>query len=283
MRGSKQMTLLGAKGMLGSDLTAIAAKRGWSLTTLDLPEFDITQTEHLQRAVAAGGILVNCAAYTNVEKAESEPEPADLVNARAVGQLGDLARKSSVPVLHISTDFVFDGTLDRPYVETDTPNPVSAYGRSKWRGEQALAASGCRHCIVRIEWTYGRHGVNFVHKLLAAAHGGKPLRVVDDQVGAPTATTLVSQTICELLENDFPEGVFHLAAGGYVSRYGMAQFIFDTLGMQVDLNPCKTSDFPTAAKRPLNSRFNCHKIEAVLNRSIEQWKEPLSRYLTENS
>lgn len=279
MSGSKQITLLGAKGMLGTDLTAMAVKRGWSLRALDLPEFDITQPEHLERAVSPNSVIVNCAAYTNVEKAESEPELAEKVNAWAVGRLGELAKRAGARVLHISTDFVFDGMLDRPYVETDIPNPINAYGLSKWHGELALEASGCQHCILRIEWTYGRHGVHFIKKLMEAVHSGEPLRVVDDQVGAPTATTGVAEVICNLLEGDFPEGVFHFAAWGYVSRYGMAQFIFDTLEMPVELTPCKTADFPSVAKRPLNSRFNCKKIKGTLGRSIEHWKDTLAQYL----
>ena len=273
------IAILGAHGMLGTDLSAIAAKRGHAVTRLDLPDFDITRTEDLRRAVRQGDIIINCAAYTNVEKAEAEPELADKINAEAVGRLGQIAKEAGVPVLHISTDFVFDGMLDRPYVETDPANPLSAYGRSKWRGEQMLAASECRHCIVRVEWTYGRHGVNFIKKLLDAARGGKPLRVVDDQVGSPTATTEVSLAICDLLERSFPEGVFHLAADGYVSRFEMAQFMFETLAMQVNLSPCKTSDFPSAAKRPLNSRFDCGKLEAAIGRPMEHWKKMLKNYL----
>lgn len=273
------IALLGANGMLGTDLAEIAAGYGYSVTKFDLPAFDITRTDHLRQAVADAELVINCAAYTNVEKAEAEPTLADKVNALAVGQLGEIAKKAGIPVLHISTDFVFDGTLDRPYSEQDSPNPVSAYGASKWRGEQALTASGCRNCIIRVEWTYGRHGVNFIKKLLDAANAGKPLRVVDDQIGAPTATKMVSKAICDLLKKSFPEGVFHLAAGGYVSRYEMARFMFDTLKMQVDLSPCKTADFTSVARRPLNSRFDCSKIETALGRPLEHWKETLKNYL----
>lgn len=275
----KHIALLGANGMLGSDLAAIAARRGHLVKALDLPTFDITRVDHVQQAVADSEVVINCAAYTNVEKAESEPDAAHKVNAEAVGRLGAIAKQHNKPVLHISTDFVFDGTLDRPYVETDAPNPLSAYGQSKYRGEQALAASGCRHCIVRVEWTYGKHGVNFIKKLLDAAAAGKPLRVVGDQVGSPTATTEVAAALCDLLETGLPEGVFHLAAAGYVSRYGMAQYMFDTLEMEVQLSPCKTSDFLAAAQRPLNSRFDCEKLEAAIGRPMANWKEVLERYL----
>jgi len=279
MACSRTITLLGANGMLGSDLTAEATRRGWSVVGLDLPAFDITNADHLRRAIPHGGLIVNCAAYTNVEKAESEPQLAEKVNAEAVGMLGAFAKQADASVLHISTDFVFDGTLDRPYVETDAANPLGAYGRSKWHGEQALAASGCRHCIVRVEWTYGRNGVNFVKKLLDAAAAGKPLRVVDDQVGSPTATTAVAAALCDVIAKGMPQGVFHLAASGYVSRFAMAMFMFETLKMPVDISPCKTSDFPSAARRPLNSRFDCRKLESYLGRTMEPWQEMLKRYL----
>ncbi len=280
MACSTTITLLGAKGMLGSDLTAEATRRGWSMVGLDLPAFDITNPDHLRRAIPHGGLVINCAAYTNVEKAESEPQLAEKINAEAVGMLGTIAKQADASVLHISTDFVFDGTLDRPYVETDAAHPLSAYGRSKWHGEQALAASGCRHCIVRVEWTYGKHGVNFIKKLLDAAAAGKPLRVVDDQIGAPTATTEAAAALCDLIANGKPQGVFHLAASGEVSRFAMAQFMFQTLKMPVNLTPCKTSDFPSAAQRPLNSRFDCRKLESHLGRPMKHWQESLKNYLT---
>ena len=279
MACSGMIVLLGANGMLGSDITAEAARRGVSVVGLDLPAFDITNADHLRRAIPHGGLIINCAAYTNVEKAESEPQLAEKVNAEAVGMLGNIAKQADASVLHISTDFVFDGALDRPYVETDAANPLSAYGRSKWHGEQALAASGCRYCIVRVEWTYGKHGVNFIKKLMDAAAAGKPLRVVDDQIGSPTATTEAAAALCELIAKGMPQGVFHLAASGYVSRFDMAQFMFQTLRRPVDLSPCKTSDFPSAAQRPLNSRFDCRKLESYLGRPMKPWQESLKRYL----
>lgn len=194
--------------------------------------------------------------------------------------MGQLAKAKNIPVLHISTDFVFDGMQDRSYRETDIANPLSAYGASKYAGEKALAASGCCACIVRVQWTYGKSGVNFIKKLLDAANAGKPLRVVDDQTGAPTATTEVARILCRMIQlPTFPEGIYHLAAGGYVSRYEMATFLFDSLKMKVDLTPCKTSDFPSAAKRPLNSCFDCAKLEKLLNSKIDSWQTMLTHYL----
>jgi len=264
--------------MLGSDLAAACQKQGLNIRIFDLPEFDITNYQQLGEVVKSTSIVVNCAAYTNVDKAESEVELAYQVNAAAVGRLGAFAKEANVWLLHISTDFVFDGSSDRPYVESDVPNPINTYGKSKLAGEQLLVESQCRHCIMRIEWTYGQGGDNFVTKLVQRAKTHKKLKVVNDQVGSPTATTEVASVICELLRKK-PDGTFHFASAGYVSRFEMAKFIFNKLGMSVNLNGCKSADFPSAAARPLSSRFNCGKIGALLDEPIKPWQEPLEHFL----
>ncbi|MBA7690735.1 dTDP-4-dehydrorhamnose reductase [subsurface metagenome] len=264
--------------MLGTDLTKICGQQGFNVEVFDLPEFDITDLQQLKEALNAAKTIVNCAAYTNVDGAESEAEEAYRVNAKAVGRLGELVKEANAWLLHISTDFVFDGRLDRPYVETDPPNPINEYGRTKLAAEQLLGQSGCRHCILRVEWTYGSAGNNFVTKLIQRAKVDKTLKVVDDQIGSPTATTEVARVICKLLRTK-PMGIFHFASASYVSRYEMAEFIFDKLSMDVNLLPCKTADFASAAARPLNSRFDCSKIKALLDEPIEPWQVPLERFL----
>jgi dTDP-4-dehydrorhamnose reductase len=259
-------------------LASECQRQGFNTTILDLPEFDITNNGNLRQIVSDAGIIINCAAYTNVDGAESEAELAYQVNGAAVGCLGFTAHDADKWVLHISTDFVFDGRLKRPYVETDPPNPISSYGRTKLAGEQLLAQSGCRHCIVRVEWTYGSAGNHFIGKITQRAREGKSLKIVDDQIGSPTATTEVARAICKLLHQQ-PEGIYHFANANYVSRFEMAKFVFDKLSMKVDLQPCKTSDYDTPAARPLNSRFNCDKIQALLDESIEPWQVPLERFL----
>jgi dTDP-4-dehydrorhamnose reductase len=264
--------------MLGSDLIQVSRQQGFDPIDLDLPEFDITDTDHVQQAVADAEIIVNCAAYTNVDGAESQAELAYRVNAEAVGQLGAFARDAGKWILHISTDFVFDGCGDKSYVETDHPNPINTYGKTKLAGEQLLARSGCEYCIVRVEWTYGSAGNNFVTKLIQRAKSQDTLKVVDDQTGSPTATIEAAKIICKLLRKK-PEGIFHFASVGYITRYGMAEFILDRLSMDVNLLPCKTSDFPSPATRPLNSRFDCSKITSLLDEPIEHWQAPLELYL----
>jgi dTDP-4-dehydrorhamnose reductase len=274
----ERVVILGGRGMLGTDLANACKERGFDVAVYDLPDFDMTDPLHLQQALKNTKIVVNCAAYTNVENAESQADAAYKINAHAAGSLGEFAKKNNIWVLHTSTDFVFDGKGTMPYTETDEPHPLSVYGKSKLAGEKLLAKSGCRNCIVRLEWTYGLNGNNFVTKLIAASKQRKELNVVDDQIGSPTATAEVAKAICIMLEKK-PEGIFHFAASGYVNRFEMARFIFDKLAIPAALKSCKTSDYPSAAARPLNSRFDCRKITALLGEPIEQWQESLEHFL----
>ncbi|MHC4216024.1 MAG: SDR family oxidoreductase, partial [Planctomycetota bacterium] len=195
----ERIVILGGRGMLGSDLTALCQQLYDDVAVYDLPDFDITDQEQLRQSIKGANTVINCAAYTNVDGAESESDLAHKVNAEAVGRLGTLAKESGIWVLHISTDFVFDGQLERAYLETDQPNPISSYGRSKLIGEQLLVESGCSNCIMRVEWTYGANGNNFVQKIMQRAKTDGRLKVVDDQIGSPTATIEVAKAICNLL------------------------------------------------------------------------------------
>jgi dTDP-4-dehydrorhamnose reductase len=272
------IAVLGGRGMLGSDLVWAFRQQGMNPIVYDLPEFDITDVDQVRQAVAGADMIVNCAAYTNVDGAESQAELAYRINAEAVGRLGTVARQAGKWVLHISTDFVFDGRGDKPYVETDLPNPINTYGKTKLAGEQLLARSGCEHCIVRVQWTYGSAGNNFVTKLIQRAKSQDTLKVVDDQTGSPTATIEAAKVICKLLQKK-PEGIYHFASSGYITRYGMARFVLDKISMDVELRPCKTSDFPSPATRPLNSRFDCGRITRLLEEPIERWQAPLELFL----
>jgi len=266
--------------MLGTELASQLRAAGHDPIAYDLPDWDITRADDLAAAVPHGGVVVNCAAYTNVDGAERESELAHEVNARAVGRLGDLARERDTTVLHISTDFVFDGRLDRPYVETDPPNPLNVYGRSKLAGEQALQASGCTHCIVRVQWTYGRAGRNFVTKILDLARTKDVLRVVDDQIGSPTSTRQVAEVLRAMIDAPaWPTGLFHMAAAGYASRCEVARFIVERAGLSVRIEPCGSEAFATPATRPRNSRFDCTRLRQWLGRPIRKWQPELAQFV----
>jgi dTDP-4-dehydrorhamnose reductase len=273
-----RIVILGGRGMLGTDLAATLRSHDIEPIIYDLPEFDLTQTDQLAHALAHADWVVNCAAYTNVDGAETDQSLAYRVNAEAVGQLGQLAAEAGVPVLHISTDFVFDGQGDQPYAEEDTPNPISTYGASKWQGEQALEKSGCTHCIVRVQWTYGHGGTNFIKKICERARTQGQLKVVDDQIGSPTATVEVAGALFELMQKQ-AQGLYHYASLGYVSRFRTAEFLIKQLGLSVKVEPCKTSEFICPAARPLNSRFDCGKIAQHLDQPILPWQAALTHYL----
>ncbi len=274
-----KIVVTGGRGMLGTDLALELRRAGFEPVPLDLPEFNLCDPEQLRRAVADADAVINCAAYTNVDKAESEPALAAAVNAAAPGELGRLAAAAGKYVLHISTDFVFDGSGDRPWRETDTPAPLSVYGATKLDGEHTLAASGCRHAVVRVQWTYGGNGNHFIKKLLERAKAGGDIKMVDDQVGAPTWTRDVSRALVKLLKGQ-TAGLYHYAAAGYASRLDVAAFVLRELGLERRLLPCQTADFPAPARRPLNSRFDCTALDTQLGPGFRRpWQEALREFI----
>lgn len=271
-----KIVLLGAKGMLGSEVCNICAKD--NITPLDLPEFDITDKNQLEKALQDANIVINCAAYTDVEKSENQTDLAFKVNAEAVGNLAQIAHKKNIYVIHISTDFVFDGRKDSPYLETDRTNPVNVYGKSKLEGETLLTKNHNFCAIIRLQWTYGKNGNNFITKLISLSKKKDSLKVVDDQFGAPTWTKEVAKVVREFIAKK-PQGLFHYAAAGFASRYDVAKFAFEKLKISTPIIPCKSSEFPTAAARPASSRFCCDKIQSLLDKTIELWQKPLERFL----
>ncbi len=279
-RHGKSIAILGGRGMLGSDLAPALAAAGHQVHAWDLPECDITRTAQMEKALDGAEIVVNCAAFTNVDGAEDHPESAEAVNARAVAHLAAAARRRNMLVVHISTDFVFDGQGTRPWREDDPPRPLSVYGRTKIAGEQALRQSGCQYLTMRVQWSYGGHGANFIAKILERARAGAPLKIVDDQVGAPTWTRDMSRAIVQLLDRQCT-GLYHFANAGYSSRFDVARFVMDHCKLPNPLIPCRTGEFPARAARPLNSRFELSRIQAVLDYPIRSWQEALAEYLDE--
>lgn len=264
--------------MLGSDLAEVLQAKGCAVKILDLPEWDITNLDHLREGLAGVKAAVNCAAFTNVDAAEDQKNNAFSVNAEAVGRLGEWAERHDVFIAHISTDFVFDGQGKRPWSETDIPKPVNVYGESKLAGEQALTKTGCRNLIMRVQWSYGQKGNNFISKILERAKNNQALKIVDDQIGAPTWTRDMSYALSALLAKQ-KTGLYHFAGAGYASRFETAKFVLDTLRLPNKLTACRSDEFATRAVRPLNSRFNLDKIQAELEYPIRSWQEALQEYL----
>lgn len=273
-----RLGITGGNGMLGNDLGVQAKQAGFLISYYDLPDYDITEERTVNLIVDSNDIIVNCAAYTAVDKAESEREKAYKINSDIVEKLGLAITSMSKYIVHISTDFVFGDISNNPLNEEDEPLPLGVYGASKLDGERKLRKVCPNAAIVRLEWTYGLHGDNFIKKILKAAENNKSLKIVDDQIGTPTPTTAASQAILCLIASK-AKGLFHYASNGYASRFEVANFVMKEKGIQKELIPCLSTDMVTPAKRPLNSRFDCSKIDRFLNYERAFWKDELREFL----
>jgi dTDP-4-dehydrorhamnose reductase len=264
--------------MLGSELADSAGTAGWEISTYDLPDFDLTNEKQVRELVNSVDCVVNCAAYTNVDKAESEKDVCEAVNATALKTLGELVAEADKYLVHISTDFVFGDLTDKAQKEADPVNPLSIYGATKLAGEQNLLSSGCRCGIIRVQWSYGAAGNNFITKILELARKLPELKVVDDQTGAPTWTRDMAHAIMDFLDKQ-PQGLYHFAAKGYTTRFEVAKMIVEHFKLDTKLTPCESSEFPAPARRPLNSKFDCTKIDQVLSFERPEWQDSLKQFL----
>ena len=290
--------MLGPDGQVGWELQRSMAPLG-EVIAVSQAEIDFDDSEALRARVreCRPGVIVNAAAYTAVDKAEAEPQAAARVNAEAVGLLAEEARQAGALLVHYSTDYVFDGAKGAPYTESDEPRPLSVYGSTKRGGERAIEVSGCRHLVLRTSWVYGLHGGNFAKTILRLAREREALTVVDDQVGAPTSAELLADVtaLCTTLmlrsPAQYPGGLYHAVASGETSWHGYARYVVETargLGVPLKLTPdaikpVPSSQYPTAAKRPMNSRLATDKIKAVFGLEMPHWKTHLGRFMAELS
>jgi len=231
--------------------------------------------------------VVNAAAYTAVDKAESEPELAHRINAEAPGMLGSLIRERGVPVLHYSTDFVFSGNSGRPYREDDEPGPLNVYGETKLGGERSLLASGANAIVLRTSWVYGVRGSNFLLTMLRLFGEKEELRIVDDQVGAPTWSRMLAEVTAQILyrvlgddlDAERVKGVYHATNGGEISWYDFARTILEVSGRRCNLLPIPTSEYPAPAKRPAYSVLDNAKLRETFGLTMPDWESSLRQCL----
>jgi dTDP-4-dehydrorhamnose reductase len=290
-----KILLLGKNGQVGWELQRTLAPLG-QVWALDFPEIDFAEGAALRKLVLEHKprIIVNACAYTAVDKAESEPERAMLINGLAPGVLAEAARQTGALLVHYSTDYVYDGTKRTPYVETDATNPLSAYGRTKLAGDQAIQQVGCNHLIFRLCWVYGARGQNFMLTMLRLARERETLRVVSDQVGSPTwsrmiaeASTLALKQSLSLAEPCELSGVYHLRAGGETSWHEFASRIIEL--MPSAERKCKTveaittADYPTPVKRPAYSVMSCEKLRRTFGIELPGWELSLRLVLDKAS
>ena len=295
---TKRVLVTGKSGQLGNSLQKLVGDSvsshgmtaGMTFTFVGRDELDLASSESItdffkDRYFDA---IINCAAYTAVDKAESEPELADQINHLAVAQLAEIAKQQTIPLIHISPDYVFNGQGFKPYVETDATDPQNVYGLTKLKGEQAIMASGCAGAIIRTSWVYSEFGNNFVKTMLRLGKERDSLNVIYDQIGSPTYATDLAQAILKVLLAPSPlmgegEGenvkIYHYSNEGVCSWYDFAKAIFELSGVECTVNPIETKDYPTPAKRPHYSVMNKAKIKQQVNLAIPYWRDSLQACL----
>ena len=268
----KKILVTGSKGMLGQDLCPILEDEDYNVVETTSKTLDITNFDVIKKVLNSEkpDIVVHCAAYTNVDGAESEIEKAKLINETGTENIAKVCADINSVLVYISTDYVFDGNNTKPYLPEDRTNPINIYGKTKLEGEDAIKKFCEKYFIARTSWLYGIHGKNFVETMLSLAD--KPeITVVDDQIGCPTWTVELSNGILKLLETD-EYGTYHICGSGKTSWYGFAKKIFDEMKLDVNLKPCTTKDFLRPAKRPKYSVMDNNKL-------CRNWEKALKDYL----
>ena len=277
----KNILVTGSKGQLGSDIKEISTRyKNFIFLFTDIEELDLTDKQALNNYFTnhKPDYCINCAAYTAVDKAEDQPELAMKINEGAAANLSQLCAEYQIKLIHISTDYIFNGTNNRPYKETDTPAPNSAYGLSKLKGEEAIEAINTDSMIIRTSWLYSSYGVNFLKTMMRLSNEKESINVVCDQVGTPTYSADLAEAILEIIsKNDKSRlcGIYHFSNEGAISWYDFARAIMDITNASCRVYPIESKDFPAKANRPFYSVLNKSKIKADFNISIPYWRDSL--------
>ncbi|MDR0349694.1 MAG: dTDP-4-dehydrorhamnose reductase [Tannerella sp.] len=277
----KQVLITGANGQLGSSIRKLASKQtGYNFHFTDIDTLDILSEEQIETFVTVNQIqyIVNCAAYTAVDKAEENADQALRLNCDALGHIGKVAKAADVKVIHISTDYVFDGTATRPYREDDPTNPTSVYGSTKLAGEKILQQICPESVIIRTAWLYSAYGTNFVKTMMRLGAERSDLNVVFDQIGTPTCAGDLAEAIIAILNHSvFTSGIYHYSNEGVCSWYDFANKIMELSRLNCRIHPILSKDYPTPVKRPAYSVLDKSKIKHIYNISIPEWEISLER------
>ena len=278
-----RLLVVGAGGMLGQDVVRAAEADGDDVLALAHGDLDVTDERAVAGAMSDEQVdaVINCAAWTDVDGAESDPDGADAVNALGAENVANAAEHVGARLVHVSTDYVFDGdrSPDEPaYVESDIPGPRSVYGASKLAGEEAVTAVGGSHAIVRASWLFGVGGRNFVATMLDLGADRDEVTVVDDQIGCPTATAHLAPALLALARDEDAQGIFHVAGGGRCSWHDLATETFRQAGIACRVLPCSTAEMPRPAPRPPFSALATERDDAPL---LPPWQEGLTTYLAQ--
>lgn len=277
--------ITGANGQLGNEIRRITGDSQNNYIFTDVAELDITDLDAI-RQLAIGeklSIIVNCAAYTNVDKAEDDYDMADLINNKAVRNLAVIAKETGVTLIHVSTDYVFNGESCIPYQETCGTNPIGVYGKTKLAGELSIQEIGCKYLIFRTSWLYSQYGNNFVKTMQRLTSERETLNVVFDQVGTPTYAADLASLIYKIIEKDMyhKQGTYHFSNEGVCSWYDFAKKICDLSENICDIQPCHSDEFPSKVRRPSFSVLDKTKVKETFNIKIPYWEESLTQCIKE--
>jgi dTDP-4-dehydrorhamnose reductase len=278
-RNKAKIAITGAGGMLGQALSPCLESRGHQTVDLPKEELDVTNYSSVQQgltAIKGLDLVIHCAAYTKVDQAESERGLAYLINGYGTENLAVVCNKLNVPMLYVSSDYVFDGEQHQPYTPWDFTRPLSVYGKSKLAGEMAVQRHLTKFYIVRTSWLYGPHGKNFVETVIRLAEEKKPLRIVSDQIGSPTCTLSLAEVIADLIGTE-RWGVYHASDDGITSWYEFAKAIVNDPSIQVI--PIETKDMPRPATRPKYSVLDKTSLVSTIGRELPSWQDSLNTYL----
>lgn len=279
-----RLLITGKNGQLGSELQDLQHNYPqYEMIFVDREEMDLSNSEQIIEVLndQKPGIIINAGAYTAVDKAETEQELCDLINHKAVKTMGEWAAKNNAKIIHISTDYVFNGTSEIPLKETDATDPINVYGLTKLKGEQALQSSGATYVITRTAWVYSTYGANFVKTMMRLMNERDEIGVVADQVGTPTYARDLAQVIMDVVVADaFTQGIYHYSNEGKISWYDFAAAIKEIKGYKTKINAISSDAFPTPANRPNFSLLDKTKIKTTFNVSVPYWKDSLEEMLT---
>lgn len=275
-----RVLVTGAAGMLGRQVVLEYRQRGCEVFPLLRKDLDITEYQSINNVFkeVCPELVVNCAAYTDVDGAENNHDKAFTVNGLAPRLLGLACRTNAAALVHISTDYIFNGMSPRPYLISDTPDPLSVYGSSKLLGEMGVRESGCSYYIVRTSWLFGPGGKNFADTILKLAQQRDELQVVNDQKGSPTYTPDLARGIAVLAASGIC-GTYHLTNSGITTWYGFAQKIIQAAGLKTNIKPCSTSQFPRPARRPASSSLDPFPTAQVMEYVMPSWEEAVEQYI----
>ncbi|PEE78048.1 dTDP-4-dehydrorhamnose reductase [Priestia megaterium] len=281
---SQKVLITGANGQLGKELVELFSEKCFEVYGFGRDKMDITNQEQVQEIIYTlkPDIVIHSAAHTKVDLAESEPEQAFLINGYGTRNVAVATERVGAKLVYVSTDYVFDGTGNTPYNEFAPTSPLGVYGRSKLAGENFVRDFHSKFFIVRTSWVYGKHGANFVKTMLKLGEEQKELSVVSDQIGCPTYTLDLANSILEIVVTE-KYGVYHVSNSGSCSWYEFAKAIFEEAGMAVKVNPCTTKDFPRPAARPSYSVFNHMSLQLNGFQHPRGWRDGLSHFLSEQS